>query len=859
MVRWLSCLLVVSLVALIAPRPAFALDDVSVADSIAKLSDPDAAVRERASAALWSAGKSAEPALRQALGSDDPEVVRRARCILFQFQLGLYPDTPAQILDLVQKYRAGDGAARQVAINGLANQGNRGFRVLLGLRRSERDDRWRGAILRAIGARPHERQGAAMILAEGDAVNAIEVLKTAAEDGEAATRDWAALLLLRGDLDAAIATTRTEAKNSPDGRPATRLAYLARARGDLGTAATAADEADDPHLVDSILIEAADWTRLSMRYRERVGSTSDTLGFATAFYRLAGQKEGVETAAAALRNFADHHDDEYLNCSECLMLNDRVDEGVAVLLSHKNYLTTVDFLLSRLQFKEAMALPAKAAADLKPADLLQLRAKVIAAYRFTGDSAAAEKERLAVAIANAKEKDFTTWLLLADDARQAGKSDEADRFLAAAMELQAAGEGAPVLDKAGLPDGFASLFWWRLLRVEHVSESYEQTIKRLRGFANGTLATTEMDALLATADKRAATQSPADQEKWLETFAQTLEFFGRHEQSEKVYRKIAESFPSFTSLQHVGDCEAARGDFSRAASTYEQAWELDRTRPVPLALRGWALLKAGDTKEARAAIDLAHALPLGDETQRSTLEETFRKHGLDDEARRERELILKTGSFLSWDVCNANRLCGDDANTRGDFISAANYWEKAFLGNLQTSTSFLEPWANVMIPVMIHRTRALGLIKQSAKAALAEAKIAMTDSPGDANTLIDLVTGFEQAGHKAEADSLFTPAATAYTSLCEEFPQSGSAHNQLAWVEARCHRNLDDALKHGLRAVELDPKNTADIDTLAEVYFERAEYDRAIEAMTKCVELEPNIARHKEQIARFKAARAGKK
>src|SRR5271169_5664380 len=86
-------------------RAVMALDDGAVADAIAKLSDPDAAVRERASAALWSAGKAAEPALRMALASDDPEVVRRARFILFQFQLGLYPDTPQQILDLVQKYR----------------------------------------------------------------------------------------------------------------------------------------------------------------------------------------------------------------------------------------------------------------------------------------------------------------------------------------------------------------------------------------------------------------------------------------------------------------------------------------------------------------------------------------------------------------------------------------------------------------------------------------------------------------------------------------------------------------------------------------------------------------------------------
>jgi hypothetical protein len=44
-------------------------------------------------------------------------------------------------------------------------------------------------------------------------------------------------------------------------------------------------------------------------------------------------------------------------------------------------------------------------------------------------------------------------------------------------------------------------------------------------------------------------------------------------------------------------------------------------------------------------------------------------------------------------------------------------------------------------------------------------------------------------------------------------------HHQLAWLAARCHRNVADGLKHAERATELDLKNATYLDTLGEVHF----------------------------------------
>ena len=46
-----------------------------------------------------------------------------------------------------------------------------------------------------------------------------------------------------------------------------------------------------------------------------------------------------------------------------------------------------------------------------------------------------------------------------------------------------------------------------------------------------------------------------------------------------------------------------------------------------------------------------------------------------------------------------------------------------------------------------------------------------------------------------------------------------SAHNQLAWIVGNTTGDMNEALEHALRAVELSPESGAYLDTLAHVYF----------------------------------------
>jgi tetratricopeptide (TPR) repeat protein len=288
------------------------------------------------------------------------------------------------------------------------------------------------------------------------------------------------------------------------------------------------------------------------------------------------------------------------------------------------------------------------------------------------------------------------------------------------------------------------------------------------------------------------------------------------------------------------------------------ALEADRNNPVPLYLSGWALAKSGDTSIGSQRMARAHLIPLSDQGARFDLYEALLERKLTAEATRERDVILRTAESRSWRWSEALRRAGDEAHAAGDAARAADLWERAFLDNNSEETKFVEPWANVSMPALVRRTRAVGLIHAGDVAAgVREAEASLAMSPGDADCLIDVVSALDAAGHKDDADALYESGVARYRQLCEAYPKSGPLHNLYAWAAAKCRRELDAALAHAKRAVELQPTNTASLDTLAEAHFQRAEVADAISVMRRCVELEPDDARHKEQLQRFRSALAG--
>src|SRR5262249_59670776 len=109
----------------------------------------------------------------------------------------------------------------------------------------------------------------------------------------------------------------------------------------------------------------------------------------------------------------------------------------------------------------------------------------------------------------------------------------------------------------------------------------------------------------------------------------------------------------------------------------------------------------------------------------------------------------------------------------------------------------------------------------------------------------------EKAGHGKEADALFEATLQAQMRQVRAHPGGAGAHNSVAWLSVCCRRDLDRALEHAQKAVELAPENAGYLDTLAEVYFQRGDRERALAAERRAVKLAPQRSYLRKQVRRM--------
>ena len=112
---------------------------------------------------------------------------------------------------------------------------------------------------------------------------------------------------------------------------------------------------------------------------------------------------------------------------------------------------------------------------------------------------------------------------------------------------------------------------------------------------------------------------------------------------------------------------------------------------------------------------------------------------------------------------------------------------------------------------------------------------------------------YDKAGKKDLARVERERVGEALRRALQRGENDASTLNGLAWVTATNGVFLDEALQAAERAVALEPKNTGILDTLAEVHYRRGNADKAIEVITRALEIAPEEKYLKEQLARFRS------
>ena len=219
--------------------------------AIQDLGSASFATRQQATDFLWRLGTVADPALRRASTSDDPEIRLRAKSILDRFRYGLFANTDPKTAGLVNRFRDGDVGAQREVMRHLVERG--ALKTILALSATEENaelrsewDAYADDVLLSL---------VPPLLARGEMRPAEELLRAGSQTQDG-MRHWAAYLLMTGKLDDEISRDSAAPSNDPDALR--RITYELRARGDLEQACETAAKVS-PEFFAELLYEVRNW------------------------------------------------------------------------------------------------------------------------------------------------------------------------------------------------------------------------------------------------------------------------------------------------------------------------------------------------------------------------------------------------------------------------------------------------------------------------------------------------------------------------------------------------------------------------------------------------------------------------
>ena len=132
-----------------------------------------------------------------------------------------------------------------------------------------------------------------------------------------------------------------------------------------------------------------------------------------------------------------------------------------------------------------------------------------------------------------------------------------------------------------------------------------------------------------------------------------------------------------------------------------------------------------------------------------------------------------------------------------------------------------------------------------------QARVAFKLQPQDVEMVCQCYPLLLKAGETELAEELYTRYQTVMLEQLEQWPDDSTALNNLAWMYAKCDRQLEEAAKLSQRAVQLAPSSPVFLDTLGEVQFRQGQVDRALETMRQCVRLDPREQHYRENLVRY--------
>lgn len=847
------------------------------------------AKRQAATDLLWQAGPKAKEVLERLVRSPDPEIRARASAILNQLRLGIRPETPAEVTALIDQFRfAATPIQRRQALIELQTKGH--WQAILTLIRGERDPETRTNLATALLSdagrvvRPLVERG---MLDEAE-----EVLDLIAMS-EAGYPQWTAFLILTDRLDRALSIARQRAETTPSMEAWQKLAYLARARGDLDEARAAAERSGDLLLQTNLHAEAGLWSEAARTTAEILKTTNrkaDVLAFAATFSRLAGNQDEHERHMEALLKTAGVSEltenpppatpgafgrintggrtQSAWTAVEALLVNERLEEALT-LLKKINPRFAHAMLWRQQRHREAMEyvkIPREGPLDRAWFDSLPAPA---------GDANSQQENR------------FLLGLQVARQLRELGRSEQMVQAIETLRGM------APEANDRGRRLSLIATLEWQLGRYEDMARDAERAIAagalpvalfnaidkqygsdasvwydeflanhwpndRQKAFltaiwmasANtpkGMLPEDWRD-MVAAAAKRVESLRPTEKGLRMAKLSRTCQNHGDLELAMKYAREAETLDPRLPMV--AGDLMFEQQDWQGAAEAYRRTGEAVGGNAQMAFFLGYCLTKSGEEAAGKKEMLLAKVHALAPEAKLG-MATGLHTRKLKSEAEEQVQLLRKTALPDSPVAASAAQFWATLVQKEQP-REAAHAWQQQLLHVLNASGSFPEMDHYLRFVHQIHKARGVAAAKAGRREeAAAEFAVCERVLPGDVNLAVDVAPLLDQQGMQDLAAMLVERGVASLKTTLEDFPKSATNWNNAAWVLARGQRQLDQALQMAEKAVELSPNESSYQDTLAEVHFQRGDREAAVAAATRAAELLPFSPLFAKRLAHF--------
>jgi len=807
--------------------------------------------------------------LRHALLSDDPEVVFRARELADKIDLGILPDTPPMVLELVNSYAEVADRNKSTVLFQLKRMG--AYRPMLKLFQREPDPAVRAELRRVIddaAAIAARRQ-----VVEGRLDLALEYLEMAPADAKGLAA-WAA-------FHAACGTARQELDRVSDmkGRVGSlhRMA-LKRALGDIPGARKEAEAAGEREIAAALSLLLGDplpWLELPARDRFRTSFHESYRTWARQHWRAGkGDPEAIIDGMVRAVEKGDE-DDQYTGLNALMLTGQHriaaeqlAEFSPASALVHYDSIEDVDEALRVIGI------------DPDQPDYEAWASKMIRRILKDLEDSNSEQEQVIrlCLMMEARGKPDVAWSCLKPWAAGMMKLEEdADELLLNVLHewfndgkglIEStirglafwAGDDAGKWEKGteellGLSGGNGAL-WRRLAAGEDGLKGEQQLRVYLALFGVSTNAEDQRRQWIDRLWEEAKKAKGEERETLLGIVITVARAAGRRELALEALEMVTLGESSHDRFSSYLVMLAIAGEWDKVAEGWRKALESNPARPLTQAFLAASLRRAGQEEDARDVEKLIEMLAMGDEATCLEIANAYAFGGDFERAGewQRRALIEGDPGSESWSLVIEE--VKQTALEKGDWKTGAALCEALALIGLERERVYQDtPLMRLRMRFEADFARAMSKLDDNRESAMEMIAECHANLSSDGLIADYFLPGLRKAGLREDHDRYFEKTWQRFAKVIEKFPDSHNTLNTASWISARAVRRLDEAQVLQERALSLRPNQSAYLDTMAELFFARRNRPKAVEWSAKAVSSEPSDVMLRRQFERFRSGK----